>query len=85
MTLRDLREAAYLSQMELAIRVGVTTSTISTWERGIKRPALANIRRLAEIYGKTPKEIDVAIDATVAARTGTTTQQDAILDESTTA
>lgn len=78
MTLKELREEAYLSQMELAVKAGVTATTVSAWERGIKRPALANIRRLAEIFGKTPREIDAAIDATAAARTGMTTQQDAI-------
>lgn len=81
MTLKELREEAHLSQNEVAVRMGVTSGTVSVWERGMKRPTWANVRQLAEIFGKTFKEIDDIIDATAAARTGMTTQQDAIQDE----
>lgn len=81
MTLKELREEAHMSQNEVAVRVGVTPGTVSVWERGMKRPTWANIRQLAEMFGKTFQEIDAIIDATVAARTGMTSQMPAITDD----
>ncbi len=48
--LRDLREAAGLTQQEAADRLGVDVNTVSRWERGAVRPQLAQRRRLSELY-----------------------------------
>lgn len=49
--LRQLREAAGLTQIQLALRVGVTQGTIANWERGARRPQLENLVRISNILG----------------------------------
>ena len=46
----DLREAASLSRIQLAERVGVNPQTIGYLERGEYNPSLALAFRLAEIF-----------------------------------
>lgn len=38
--LRDLREAANLTQEQLSVRLGVSTSTLRRWENGTVEPAM---------------------------------------------
>ncbi len=61
-SLKELREDAYLTQKEVSEQLGVTTSTVSNWERGMKRPQMRSVRRLAELYKVSPKEIDMAVE-----------------------
>jgi transcriptional regulator with XRE-family HTH domain len=51
--LRQLRQAAYLTQDEVARACNVTTWTVNRWERpeGAPVPLLRHRRRLAELYG----------------------------------
>lgn len=49
--LKELRETAKISQMELAQKLGVKQSTISTWERGRRDPDTDTVKKLAEIFG----------------------------------
>jgi transcriptional regulator with XRE-family HTH domain len=49
--LRELREAAGLTQQALAERVGVKWETISRWERGDREPNWSNILGLAQALG----------------------------------
>lgn len=63
-TLRELREEAMLSQVELAQRCGVSKQTIWEWETARAKPKPAHQRKLVEIYGKTPREVLDAIKAT---------------------
>lgn len=49
--LRQLREAAGLTQIQLALRVGVTQGTIANWERGARLPQLENLVRISNILG----------------------------------
>lgn len=53
--LRELRQAAYLTQEEVARACNVTTWTVNRWERAenAPRPLLRHQRRLAELYGTT--------------------------------
>lgn len=44
----EAREAKGLKQAGLAIELEVTQSTLSSWERGIRRPKRDNLERLAE-------------------------------------
>src|SRR5262249_28056166 len=49
--LRELREAAGLTQQELASRAGVQWETISRWERGAREPSWSNVLALAGVLG----------------------------------
>jgi len=57
-TIRDLREAAGLTQLELAVRVGVTPSAVYNWERGRNEPKATQLRALARAFGVPMDEID---------------------------
>ena len=57
--LKEWRERRLLTQRELAERVGVTQGTINRIERGVHRPRLATVRRLAEALGVDPDELVV--------------------------
>jgi transcriptional regulator with XRE-family HTH domain len=46
--IRELREAAGLSQAELAERLGIAQNSLSNWERGNRQPSFADIVRVAE-------------------------------------
>ena len=61
-TLRELRLRRYLSQAELAERVGVTEVTIHSWETGKRVPRLGNLRRLAEALGVKVETVGQAVD-----------------------
>ena len=50
--IRKYRQAAGLSQKELASRLGISNSRVSNWEQGINRPdadMLADICRVLEV------------------------------------
>ena len=49
MTLKDLRENANLTQVELAEKAGVTQSTIAMIENGTNKPRVPLAKRLGEI------------------------------------
>ncbi len=51
LTLAKLRERVGLTQRQLADALGVTITTISNWERGVKEPNLnfAQVKRMTEI------------------------------------
>lgn len=55
-TLADLRKAAKLTQLELAVRLGVTPSTVYNWERGMAEPRARQLGLLAEALGVTADE-----------------------------
>ena len=50
MGMRELREAASLTQAEAAEKIGVHQSTISWWETGRVFPHFKRLRRIAEVY-----------------------------------
>lgn len=55
--LKKLREAAGLSQQELASRIGVAVSTLSRWERG-KSPAMMTVRQMKLLLKELGKTLD---------------------------
>ena len=65
--LRDLRRRRFLTQKELAERVGVSYQTIQTWESGTAQPRLRHIPRLAEALGVPAEELLEALDTQEAA------------------
>ena len=50
-TLRELREGAGLTQLELANQLGVIPGTIYNWERGYGEPRARQVAELARILG----------------------------------
>lgn len=50
--LRERGLAGY-SQRYVGMKVGVTNKTISSWECGKRLPSIADLYRLAELYGVT--------------------------------
>jgi transcriptional regulator with XRE-family HTH domain len=57
-TLREWRTSKFLTQEELAVKVGVTFYTISNWELGIKQPRFKNLRALAAALDIRPEQIE---------------------------
>ena len=55
--LKRLREAAGLSQQELAARIGVGVTTISRWERGVS-PAMLSVPQMKALC----RELGVALN-----------------------
>ncbi len=56
-TLKDWRRARWLTQAELAGKVGVSHYAVSNWETGIKKPRMGHMRKLAEVLGISPDQI----------------------------
>jgi transcriptional regulator with XRE-family HTH domain len=51
--LKELREKAGLSQVELAEKAGTSQRAISFWEQNKREPALSNIQKLCDALGVT--------------------------------
>ena len=49
--LRAAREAAGLTQVELAEKVGVTQRDISNWERCKREPGVLTVKKMAQALG----------------------------------
>jgi len=45
------------TQLELAIKLGVTPLTIQNWERGKYEPAASNLRQIAQTFGVSMDDI----------------------------
>ena len=60
--LRRLRDGKELSQQKLATESGLGRTYISLLERGLRRPSLATIFRLAQSLGISPAELVQAVD-----------------------
>ena len=57
-TIRELREERGWSQFELAVRVGVTPTAVSAWERGAYEPRAGQLRKMALAFGVSMDGID---------------------------
>ena len=55
--IRELREAAGMTQADLADRLQVSVPTVSRCESGVIRPSVGNLIELAEIFGVTTDAI----------------------------
>lgn len=49
--LTDLRRKENLTQIELAEQLGVSPQTVSSWERGTKRPSTKRLLELSRFFG----------------------------------
>lgn len=52
--LKELRKAAKLTQMDLAVKVGVSLMTIQLWERQVTTPKEENLNKLKEALNVLP-------------------------------
>lgn len=55
--IRRYREAAGMSQRQLAVALGIDQSAVSFWETGKSEPTLFNLRRLADVLGCKPADL----------------------------
>jgi transcriptional regulator with XRE-family HTH domain len=56
--IKQLREAAGMTQAELAARMNLTTPSITKWELGRANPTLPNLIQLADIF-RVPLDVVV--------------------------
>ena len=55
--LREFRERRFLTQQDLADKIGTTKANISLLESGSQQPRPSTIKRLAEALGVEPDEL----------------------------
>ena len=58
-TIRQLREERGWTQLDLAVRVGVTTATVYNWERGRFEPRASQFKALAQAFGVPMDSIEL--------------------------
>ena len=58
-TIRQLREERGWTQLQLAIKLGVTPVTIYNWERGRAEPKVSQFRALSKEFGVSMDDIAV--------------------------
>ena len=56
-TLKELREASGLTQLEVAYKLGVTPQTVYMWETGRREPLARVFVKLARLYDASPFDI----------------------------
>lgn len=56
-TIRQLREERGWTQLELALKIGVTPITVYNWERGRSEPKVSQFRSLARVFGVSMDDI----------------------------
>ena len=64
------RSAGFMTQGDLAEKIGVERVTISRWESGRREPRLAMITRLSKTLNVTERELIAAISASKPAHNG---------------
>jgi len=57
-TIREFREQAGITQLQLANELGVTPSTVYNWERGRNEPKASQLKAMATLFGVTMDDID---------------------------
>ena len=55
--IRRLRKAAGLNQVSFADKIGVSQSTVASWENGTRRPDLDLLCKMAELFHVSVDEI----------------------------
>lgn len=56
--LKELREAAGLSQGQLAVKIGVTRQAVSLWELSLRDPGWAEIQAIRRVLNVTCEDLD---------------------------
>jgi transcriptional regulator with XRE-family HTH domain len=57
-TIKQLREKHGLTQFQLAVKAGVTPSTVYSWERRRRKPTVDHLRKLAEVFDVSMESIE---------------------------
>lgn len=57
MRIQELRKAAGMTQIDLAVNVGMIQSVISDWERELYLPKARDLPRLAKVLGCTIQDL----------------------------
>jgi transcriptional regulator with XRE-family HTH domain len=75
--LKDKRKAAGLSQGVVAKKLGYTSPQfISNWERGLSRPPVATLKKIAQIYNISAHDMfDVILKTTIGEVTAELTEK----------
>lgn len=60
-TIRELRESAGLTQLELAMSLGCTPSAVYNWERGRSEPRASQVRAMARLFRVSMDDIDFEV------------------------
>lgn len=68
MTLKEMREAAAISQRTLAVACGTSQAAVAQWESGAAYPQAAKLPTLSKALGASEKDIIEAITAARAAK-----------------
>lgn len=55
--LRAIRDASEVTQMKLAIHMGVSLRTVQRWEKDELRPSAAQVFELADFFGIEPRDL----------------------------
>ena len=63
-TIRSLREQAGYSQAELAMKLGVTRSSVNAWESGLSAPTAVYIIELSKLF-HVPSDYILGLDNTM--------------------
>ncbi len=61
-TIRQLRLDRSWSQNDLAVKLGVTPTTVSNWERGRFEPTASKFKALALAFGVPMESIDLVVE-----------------------
>ena len=56
-TIRQLRQERGWTQVDLAVKLGITPAAISNWERGVASPRWDHLRGLARLFGVHARDI----------------------------
>ena len=59
--LRELREAAFMGQADLAKKLGVSHSQVSRWESGKQTPRHYHLKKLVRIFGAALTETEATV------------------------
>ena len=58
-TLRELRRSKFLTQAALAEILEVDKQSVSYWENGTNQPRMGNLKKLCELFGVEPNDIQL--------------------------
>jgi transcriptional regulator with XRE-family HTH domain len=60
-TIREYREQAGITQLQLANELGVTPSAVYNWERGRNEPKASQLKAMAILFGVKMDDIDFEV------------------------
>ena len=57
MRIKEYRQKANLSQMELAQKIGTNAATLCRWENGVRSPRISWIAKISKVLGVTMDDL----------------------------